>query len=78
MQQTFRTKTLVSKGGKLSIKGLPFRAGESVEVTVRRKKKISTRTTKYPLHGKLVIYHEPFKAVALNDWETRIGSIIFL
>ena len=67
MQNTFRTKTLVTKGGKLSIKGLPFRAGESVEVTVRRGKK-STRLTKYPLRGKPVIYRDPFKA-ASSDWE---------
>ena len=67
MQNTFRTKTLVTKGGKLSIKGLPFRAGESVEVTVRRGKK-STRLTKYPLRGKAVIFRDPFKA-ASGDWE---------
>lgn len=69
MQQTFRTKTLVSKGGKLSIKGLPFRAGESVEVIIRRKKKTSTRVAKYPLRGKPFMYHQPFNAVALSDWE---------
>jgi hypothetical protein len=68
MQQTYRTKTLVTKGGKLSIKGLPFQAGETVEVTVRRGKK-STRAAKYPLRGKPVIYHDPFKGVAANDWE---------
>ena len=68
MQQTFRTKILVSKGGKLSIKGLPFRAGESVEITIRRGKKM-TRTAKYPLRGKPLIYREPFKFVALNHWE---------
>ena len=67
MQHTFRTKTLVTKGGKVSIKGLPFRAGESVEVTVRRGKK-STRAAKYPLRGKPVIYRDPFKS-ASNDWE---------
>ncbi|HLE90995.1 MAG TPA: hypothetical protein VI753_07585 [Anaerolineales bacterium] len=67
MQNTFRTKTLVTKGGKVSIKGLPFRAGESVEVTVRRGKK-STRAAKYPLRGKPVIYRDPFKA-ASSDWE---------
>ncbi len=38
MQQIYRTKTLVTKGGKLSIKGLPFQAGETVEVTVRAAK----------------------------------------
>lgn len=68
MQQTYRTKTLVTKGGKVSIKGLPFQAGETVEVTVRRGKK-STRAAKYPLRGKPVIYREPFKGVATGDWE---------
>lgn len=68
MQQTVRTKTLISKGGKISIKGLPFRAGESVEVTIRRRKK-STRTVKYPMRGKMLVYHEPFKSVAASDWE---------
>lgn len=67
MQQTFRTKILVSKGGKLSIKGLPFRAGESVEVIVRGGKK-STHAAKYPLRGKPLIYRDPFKS-ASNDWE---------
>ncbi|HXD12215.1 MAG TPA: hypothetical protein VN653_19250 [Anaerolineales bacterium] len=68
MQHTVRTKTLITKGGKISIKGLPFRAGESVEVTIRRGKK-STRTAKYSLRGKKIVYREPFKGVAINDWE---------
>jgi hypothetical protein len=68
MQQTFRTKALVTKDGKLSLKGLPFRAGESVEVIVRRGKKVR-RTVKYPLRGKALIYREPFKGVAVNDWD---------
>ena len=68
MQQTYRTKTLVTKGGKVSIKGLPFQAGETVEVTVRRGKK-STRAAKYPLRGKPVIYRDPFKGAATSDWE---------
>ena len=68
MQQTYRTKTLVTKGGKLSIKGLPFRAGETVDVIVRRGKK-STRGAKYPLRGKPLVYRDPFKGVAINDWE---------
>lgn len=67
MQNTFRTKTLITKGGKLSIKGLPFRDGESVEVTIRRKKK-SVHPSKYPLRGKSFIYRDPFKS-ASSDWE---------
>jgi hypothetical protein len=68
MQETYRTKTLVTKGGKLSIKGLPFQAGETVEVIVRRGK-FTTRVPKYPLRGKPVIYRQPFKGVAISDWE---------
>jgi len=68
MQQTFRTKTLITKGGKISIKGLPFHTGESVEVIVRRGKK-SVRAGKYALRGKPITYHDPFKGVALGDWD---------
>lgn len=69
MQQTFRTKTLVTKGGKLSIKGLPFHVGESVEVVIRRGKK-TIRSAKYSLRGMPVVYHDPFKGVSVNDWES--------
>jgi hypothetical protein len=40
--ETFRIRTTVSKDGKLSIKGLPFRPGAKVEVIVRAEpKKVS-------------------------------------
>ncbi|MBK9602161.1 MAG: hypothetical protein IPO36_10010 [Anaerolineales bacterium] len=68
MHQTFRTKTLITKGGKLSINGLPFRTGETVEVFIRRGKK-ATRS-KYPLRGKMIVYRDPFKSVAVSDWES--------
>ena len=68
MQPTYRTMTKVTKDGKVSVKGLPFKPGEMVEVTIRRVKK-STRVAKYPLRGKAVMYHEPFKGVATGDWE---------
>jgi len=66
MQQTFRTKTLITKGGKISIKGLPFHAGESVEVIVRRGKK-SIRAGKCSLRGKPMTYRDPFKGVVFGD-----------
>jgi len=61
LRQAFRTKILITKDGKLSIKGLRFHDGESVEGMVRR-------AAKYPLRGKPVIYRDPFKA-ASSDWE---------
>jgi len=45
--ETFRIRTTVSKDGKLSIKGLPFRPGAKVEVIVREDvKKVSTSKRK--------------------------------
>ena len=69
MQQTYRVKTTVSKSGNLSIKGLPFKPGETVEVTVRRKQKKANTKAKYPLRGKLRVYREPLKSVDENNWE---------
>ena len=69
MQQTYRVNTTVSKHGNLSIKGLPFKPGETVEVTVRRKQKKANVKAKYPLRGKLRVYRDPLKSVAENDWE---------
>ena len=69
MQQTYRVKTTVSKRGNLSIKGLPFKPGETVEVTLRRKQKKANVKAKYSLRGKVRAYRDPVKSVAENDWE---------
>ena len=44
MKKTYRARTHIPKNGKLSLKGLPPQAGETVEVTVC--------ATKHPLRGK--------------------------
>jgi hypothetical protein len=69
MQSTYRVQATITKGGKLSIKGLPFIPGESVVVTVRRKQKKTASKGKYPLRGKPFTYHEPFKSVDANEWD---------
>jgi hypothetical protein len=66
MQRSYYTKTTITKKGNISIKGLPFKPGQTVEVIVRKGKK-SRR--KYPLRGKPIVYREPLKGVAVNDWE---------
>mgnify|MGYP006389213875 FL=1 len=69
MQQTYRLKTTVSKSGNLSIRGLPFKPGETVEVTVRRKQKKVNAKAKYPLRGKRRVFRDPLNGVAESDWE---------
>ena len=69
MQQSYRVKTTVSKSGNVSIKGLPFKPGETVEVTVRRKPKKAAIKGKYPLRGKPVVYRDPLNSVDEDNWE---------
>ncbi|MBU0495197.1 MAG: hypothetical protein KKB13_25415 [Chloroflexi bacterium] len=66
--QTYSVETAVSKDGSLVIKGLPLRAGERVQVTVRRKRQRPIQKL-YPLRGTPIRYFEPFKSVAEADWE---------
>jgi hypothetical protein len=71
--QVYRTETTISQDGKLSIKGLPFRKGDAVEVIVltQKQKQLSRN---YPLRGKPVKYHEPFDSVAQDEWDTGNAS----
>jgi hypothetical protein len=66
--QAYRVETTISQDGKLSIKGLPFRKGDAVEVIVLPQKQIAA-SNPYPLHGKSVKYDKPFDAVAQEDWD---------
>ena len=57
--ETFRIRTTVSKDGKLSIKGLPFRPGAKVEVIVREEAgKVSARKRKELASEMQVVFKE--------------------
>ncbi|MGC1376644.1 MAG: hypothetical protein WA821_10485, partial [Anaerolineales bacterium] len=66
--QAYRVDTTISQDGKLSIKGLPFRKGEAVEVIVLPQKQVAA-SNRYPLHGTSVKYEKPFDSVAEEDWD---------
>jgi hypothetical protein len=67
--KTYHIQTTVSNDGTLTIEGLPFQAGDKVEVIVRgRVAKMSNREP-YPLHSKPIRYENPFESVAENAWE---------
>jgi len=65
----YRVETTLTDDKKLLIKGLPFHAGEKVEVIVRSYKEKKEHTQRYPLRGKPFRYVDPFASVAENDWE---------
>ena len=67
--QTYHVETKIAQDGSITIKALPFRKGEEVEVIVRRRKGARQGKERYPLRGKPVRYVDPFESVAGKDWD---------
>ena len=67
--QTYRVETMVSSNRTLTIKGLPFQAGEEVEVFVRGGGGEREVGERYPLRGKPLLFFDPFVIIAESDWE---------
>ncbi|MBA3921837.1 MAG: hypothetical protein H0X31_09130 [Nostocaceae cyanobacterium] len=69
--------TVLSEDGTLTLQGLPFHAGDAVEVIVLKTQisqpqlapKPQSDTNLYPLHGTVIRYDDPTEPVALEDWE---------
>jgi hypothetical protein len=68
--QTYQVATTILNDGTLTIKELPFRAGDKVEVIVRIRENETKPGKRYPLRGKPIHYLDPFESVAENDWNT--------
>jgi hypothetical protein len=66
--QMYRIETTVSNDGTVTIKGVPFRAGDKVEVIMRSREYGKERSERYPLRGKPIRYVDPFESVAEDDW----------
>jgi hypothetical protein len=65
----YRAETIVTNDGTLVIVGLPFQAGDRVEVIVRDRLREQASGQRYPLRGKPIRYADPFESVAEEDWE---------
>ena len=67
--QAYRIETVVAQDGTITIRGIPFRTGERVEVVVFSLSYKPGGKKRYPLQGKPVRYLAPFESVAENEWE---------
>ncbi|NOZ05723.1 MAG: hypothetical protein GXP41_05145 [Chloroflexi bacterium] len=67
--QRYYVETTVSSNGTVTIKGLPFLAGDKVEVTVRGREPERKSGNRYPLRGKPIRYVAPYNSVAEADWD---------
>jgi hypothetical protein len=70
-----KVKTILTENGTLTLHGLPFQAGETVEVIILSSQPAAPtrpvpQSNFYPLRGTVLCYDEPFEpAVVSEDWE---------
>lgn len=67
--EKYCVETTVASDGTLTLRELPFPAGERVEVTVRRREREREGDNRYPLRGTPIRYVGPFESVAEEKWE---------
>ncbi|MCD8490340.1 MAG: hypothetical protein LRZ84_27340 [Desertifilum sp.] len=73
--QAHKVEVVLSENGTLVLEGLPFQAGEAVEVIIIQqsapKSQAQEVVNSYPLRGQQpYCYDDPFEpATALEDWE---------
>ncbi len=67
--ETYRVEVVVTDDGTLTLTGLPLRAGDRVEVIVRRHEANGAAAGRYPLRGKPYRYDDPFESAAEDDWD---------
>lgn len=63
-----RIETTLKHDGILTIEGLPFHAGETVEVIILPSR-APREPSAYPLRGTPVKYPDPLEPGAVGDWE---------
>jgi hypothetical protein len=72
-----KVEAVLASDGTLTLRGLPFHAGDAVEVIILETKTQQQTVASpsqpeanlYPLRGKVVRYDDPTEPVALSDWE---------
>jgi hypothetical protein len=77
IMNTHKIETVLTEDGTLTLQGLPFHAGDTVEViilqakTPQRQDAVNSQSEKnrYPLRGTVIRYDDPTEPVALEDWE---------
>jgi hypothetical protein len=63
-----RVETTINQDGTLTLKDIPFQAGDEVEVIILERPPKSGGDNPYPLRGQPVQYDAPTEPVAENEW----------
>jgi hypothetical protein len=65
----YRIETILTETGALTLLGLPFQAGDAVEVIILERRLPHPDSNPYPLRGKVIRYDDPTEPIAVEDWE---------
>ncbi|NER83776.1 MAG: hypothetical protein F6K42_30380 [Leptolyngbya sp. SIO1D8] len=71
----YKLEAQLTEDGALLLKGLPFQAGDSVEIIILEQPptpqaKLAAAPSEHPLRGTVIRYDNPFEpAVADDEWE---------
>jgi hypothetical protein len=66
--QTYWMETVVPPNRELTVRGVPFRAGEKVQVIIIAHPR-KWEKERYPLRAKPIRYVAPFDSVAEDEWQ---------
>jgi hypothetical protein len=65
-----RLEITLSENGTLTLKDLPFQAGDFVEIIILERHSSPLEANPYPLRGTVIRYDDLFEpATPLEDWE---------
>jgi hypothetical protein len=63
-----RVETTINQDGTLTLKDIPFQAGDEVEVIILERPSKPSGDNPYPLRGQPLQYDSPTEPVAENEW----------
>lgn len=63
-----RVEATINQDGTLTLEGLPFRAGDLVEVIILDRSVKPAGKDPYPFRGKPIKYDDPTEPVAQEEW----------
>lgn len=64
-----RANVILERDGTLTLKDLPFQAGDVVEVIVLETPALNAKKDSVSLRGKILRYDDPTEPVAVQDWD---------
>lgn len=63
-----RIEATINQDGTLTLNGLPFQAGDEVEVIILERPPKPSVDNPYPLRGQPVEYESPTEPIAESEW----------